>query len=128
MLRNPTLFLYDSNKFNRQSIKIRKCLNIIREFHYYYSFHSSDELSNSANKNSLCKKIQIESLQKLQQFDKIAFGRNTDKIRYFKLCSHLKNWYVAVFHARVLQIYDQLTGTQEYEINMPSCRGINFLD
>jgi hypothetical protein len=35
---------------------------------------------------------------------------------------------LAVFHARVLQIYDHLTGAQEYEINMPSCRGIHFLD
>ena len=35
---------------------------------------------------------------------------------------------MAVFHARVLQIYDHLTGAQEYEINMPSCRGIHFLD
>lgn len=25
-------------------------------------------------------------------------------------------------------MYDHLTGTQEYEINMPSCRGIHFLD
>jgi hypothetical protein len=44
------------------------------------------------------------------------------------MCSTLGRWLVAVFHARVLQIYDYLSGAQEYEINMPSCRGIHFLD
>jgi hypothetical protein len=29
-----------------------------------------------------------------------------DQIRFFMICSCIKNWYIAVFHRRVLQIYD----------------------
>jgi hypothetical protein len=64
----------------------------------------------------------------MMTFDQVAFSRADAQISYFRLCSGTQRWYVAVFHSRILQIYDQITGLQEYEINVPSCKAVNFLD
>ena len=85
-------------------------MDIIREFHYHFSLKSPAHLMTSTFYNMYAEKTQVKALHKIQTFDKVAFARSTDNIRYFAMCSTLRNWYLAVFHARVLQVYDHLTG------------------
>ena len=44
------------------------------------------------------------------------------------MSTYPRNFKVAVFYRRVLQIYDQITGQQIFEIFVPSARKIAFLD
>lgn len=86
-------------------------MDILREYHFYFSVYSqSSALMSQPFYNSYSQKVSVVALHKVQKFDRIAFGRATDEIRYLKMCSTLNKWLVAVYHARVLQIYDHLTG------------------
>lgn len=60
--------------------------------------------------NFFSQKVGINSLRKFTTFDQIAFRHNSDKIKQFKMCSLPRNWMFVVYYARVLQIFDQITG------------------
>ena len=103
-------------------------MDILRAFHFYFSVQSQRDQATQTFYNEYCEKQSIRTINPFMTFDQVGFNRPDEKIRYFKLCSTLKNWFLAVFHGRVLQVYDHSSGSQEYEINLPSCRGIHFLD
>ena len=103
-------------------------MDVLRDYHYYYSVESTPDQATDPHYNIFSQKMLPINLHKVQTFDKISFQKVNDQIRFFLTCSSTKNWYIAVFHRRVLQIYDQITGDQVYEINMPSCRNIYFVD
>ena len=44
------------------------------------------------------------------------------------MSTYPRQWKVAVFYRRILQIYDQISGQQIFEIFVPSARKIAFLD
>ena len=127
-MQEPGKFMNDIKKTNKTHKNFKKCMDILREYHYHFSIKSQQSEMNGRYYNSLSEKTGILDFHWIHNFDKVAFGSKYDQIRHFLISSTLKYWFVAVFHARVLQIYDLLTGAQEYEINMPSCRGIHFLD
>jgi hypothetical protein len=101
-MEDPGKFISEAMKVKKQPKSVRKCMDIMREFHYYFSEMSPPHLFNSYFYNMYSEKTQVKALHKIQTFDSVAFARSTDQIRYFAMCSTLKNWYVAVFHARVL--------------------------
>lgn len=126
-MKDAYQFFQSAFKHTKQSKQIKKCLEVLKSQHYYYSCKSSkDQIG--PHYNSFSVKVGVTGFKKLQVFDMIPFAHHSEQIKFFSLCSTLKQWYVAVFHSRVLQIFDQVTGSQEYEINMPSCKGVHFMD
>ena len=77
-------------------------MDILREHHYYYSVYSREEDQTDINFNLFSRKSAPVALHKIQTFDKIIFSKVEDHIRFFLICSCVKNWYIAVFHRRVL--------------------------
>ena len=65
---------------------------------------------NIVTQNLVSKKVGIGSLKKLCVFDSFIFGRPDDKIKEIKVSTYPKNWRVAIFCRRTLQVYDQITG------------------
>ena len=61
---------------------------------------------NIVTSNLFSKKIGVNSLKKLCVFDQIVFGRPDDKIKQILFSSFPRNWRVAVFFRRQLQVYD----------------------
>lgn len=44
------------------------------------------------------------------------------------MCTLPRNWLFAVFYSRVLQIYDQITGSQIFELIVPSAKQFALID
>ena len=65
---------------------------------------------NVVTSNMYSKKVGVISLKKLCVFDQIIFGRTDDKIKQILFSTFPRNFRVAVFYRRQLQIYDQITG------------------
>ena len=67
-------------------------------------------------------------MRKFTTFDQIAFRHNSDKIKQFRMCSLPRNWMFVVYYARVLQIFDQITGAQIFELSVPSAKSFAMID
>ena len=78
--------------------------------------------------NNVSVKTDLNSLNKIQTFNSIAYGRSEDKIKFFAMSSLPDKNYLAVFFRRALQIYDTSSNEQIYEIFLPSCRSIQFIN
>jgi hypothetical protein len=103
VMQDPGKFIYEAQKATRQSKNIKKCMDILRDFHFYFSQETThSNMGSTPYFNIYSHKVGIRNIHKIQTFDKIAFSRKADEIRYFCMCSTLKNWFLAVFHARVL--------------------------
>ena len=106
-------------------------MQAIKEFNFSYSVLTPQAnllSSGTALNNMYSKKIGIASMQKLCVFDQVVFGRSSDQIKEFMMSTYPRQWKVAVFYRRMLQIYDQISGQQIFEIFVPSARKIAFLD
>lgn len=56
--------------------------------------------------NMFSKKTGVLSLKKLCVFDQIIFKKSDDTIKQILFSSFPRNWQVAVFFRRTLQVYD----------------------
>ena len=73
-------------------------------------------------------KVSVRSLKKFTSFDQVAFRSEKDSIKQFKMCTLPRNWMFVVFYSRVLQIYDQITGQQIFELCVPSAKQFALID
>ena len=92
---------------------LKKCLQAIKEYNFSYSVLTPQAnllSSGTALNNMYSKKIGIASMQKLCVFDQVVFGRSSDQIKEFMMSTYPRQWKVAVFYRRMLQIYDQISG------------------
>jgi hypothetical protein len=64
----------------------------------------------------------------MQVFNSIVFGRSQDKIKFFAMSTLADKNYLAVFFRRALHIYDISSNEQIYEVFLPSCRSIQFIN
>ena len=88
---------------------LRKVLQAIKEYNFSYSVLTPQVNMLSGNivtQNLVSKKVGVVSLKKLCVFDSFIFGRPDDKIKEIKVSTFPKNWRVAVFFRRTLQVYD----------------------
>ena len=44
------------------------------------------------------------------------------------MCSLPRNWMFVVYYARVLQIFDQITGAEIFELSVPSAKSFAMID
>ena len=92
---------------------LKKGLQAIKEYNFSYSVltpQTSLLSSGTALNNMYSKKVGISSMQKLCVFDQVVFGRSSDQIKEFMMSTYPRQWKVAVFYRRILQIYDQISG------------------
>ena len=88
---------------------LRKVLTAIKEYNFSYSVLTPQTQMLSGNivaNNMFSKKTGVLSLKKLCVFDQIIFGRPDDQIKQIIFSSFPRNWQVAVFVRRTLQVYD----------------------
>jgi hypothetical protein len=64
----------------------------------------------------------------MQAFNSIVFGRSEDKIKFFAMSSLPEKNYLAVFFRRSLHVYDISSNEQIYEVFLPSCKFIKFIN
>ena len=92
---------------------LRKVLQAIKEYNFSYSVitpQSQVLAGNIVTNNVYSKKVGVVSMKKLCVFDHVIFGRTEDQIKHILFSSYPRNWRVAVFFNRILQIYDQISG------------------
>ena len=92
---------------------LRKVLIGLKEYNFSYSVITpSNSLmqGNLQTTNVYSKKTNVLALRKLCVFDQIKYGRASDQISMFMMCTFPRNFKVAVFYRRIIQIYDQITG------------------
>lgn len=102
IMKEPALFVTEIMKTTNYRRNLRKCMDILRDYHFYFSVESNPDKNNDPNYNVFSKKLLPLNLHRVQTFDKINFQTVYDEIRFFLTCSSTKHWYVAVFHRRVL--------------------------
>lgn len=106
-MREPHQFMQGLFKHMRSAKQIQKCLEILQTQHFFYSNKSAKDPHSAAgtadlHNNAFSIKVGLSAIKKLQVFDSIPFGHQSHQIKYFQLCSTLSQWYIAVFHSRVL--------------------------
>jgi hypothetical protein len=89
---------------------------------------ASAALNGTAVQNIFSQKTWVRSLKKFTSFDSVVFRNDKEKIKQFKMCTLPRNWMFAVFYSRVLQIYDQITGSQIFELIVPSAKQFALID
>lgn len=92
---------------------LRKVLQAIKEYNYSFSVVTPQTAMMSGAQtttNMYSKKIGVLSMKKLCVFDQIIFGRPDDTIKHIMFSSFPRNWKVAVYIRRTLQVYDQISG------------------
>jgi hypothetical protein len=72
-MQDPALFVAEIMKTNKYQRNLRKCMDVLREYHYYFSVESPPEQATDPNYNIFSKKMQPLDLHKVQTFDKISF-------------------------------------------------------
>jgi hypothetical protein len=93
LLQSPARFLR-SRPGEKQISEdtVRKCLCLIRDFHYYYSVFTPEDGLHGQHFNIHSQKVGINSLQSVLNWDKLPKGGRINK---FKLCSYINNMYLA---------------------------------
>ena len=61
---------------------------------------------NIVTNNVYSKKVGVVSMKKLCVFDHVIYRRQEDQIKEMIFSTYPRNWRVAVFFNRILQIYD----------------------
>lgn len=87
----------------------RKVLQAIKEYNLTYSMITPQTQMLSGNiitSNNFSKKSGVTAIKKLCMFDQIVFGRPDDKIKKLIFSSFPRNFFVAVYFRRTLQVYD----------------------
>jgi hypothetical protein len=68
-MKDPASFIAESLKANISAKTYRKCMDILREYHYHFSYKSPPHLISSPTYNMFSEKSQIVKLHKIQTFD-----------------------------------------------------------
>lgn len=72
-MQDPAQFVLEIMKTNKSLRNLRKCMDILRDFHFYYSVESKSGEANNANYNIFSRKVEPVDLHRIQTFDKISF-------------------------------------------------------
>ena len=62
--------------------------------------------ANTTSNNLFSQKVGINAVKKLSVFDQIIFGRPDDKIKSMLFSSYPRDFKVAIYFRRTLQVYD----------------------
>ena len=65
---------------------------------------------NIVTTNVYSRKVGVVAVKKLCVFEQVVFNSPDDQIKQILMSSFPRNWRVAVYVRRNLQVYDQITG------------------